>query len=165
VTLTLWRSVRRVHADTAFSGEAAAQFPGRYNAAGVRAVYLADCPAGCALDFVAHYAAPEAIRTHVLFEVEVDAPLVDLRRPQVLRRYGVSLSALTVADDYAAPRALAARLLAAGQAGAVVPAATVARSYNVVIYPAVWSRFVVHDPVPLAVDPRVLDRFGAPAAF
>lgn len=160
MTRTFWRSVREVHAGSAFSGEGAAQFPGRYNSMGMRAVYLADCPAGCALDILARYAAPEAIRTHVLFSVEVDAALVDLRRPEVRRGYGVSLSNLTAADDSAAPRALAAQLVAAGHPGAIIPAATVALAYNVVIYPAVWDRFVVHDPVPLAVDPRVTDRLG-----
>ena len=107
MSLTLWRSVRRAHAATAFTGEGAAQFPGRYNAAGVRAVYLADCPGGCALEIVASYAAPEAVATHVLFEVEVDTALVDLRQPRTLARYGVTLAGLTASDDYEAARRVA----------------------------------------------------------
>jgi RES domain-containing protein len=155
---TLWRSVRAAHAAAAFSGEGAARFPGRYNAPGVRAVYLADCPAGCALEIVVSYAAPEALATQLLFEVEVEADLVDLRTAAVRRRYAVSHDELVAADDYAAPRRVAARWLAERRPGAIVPAATVARAYNVVIYPEVWDRFVVRGPVPLALDRRVVAR-------
>ena len=160
MNLILWRSVRAAHAEQAFSGDGAAQFPGRYNAPGVRAVYLADCPAGCALEIVASYAAPEALATHVLFEVEIDAELVDLRTAAARKRYGVSLEALVAADDYEAPRRLAARLLAERRAGAIVPAATVARAFNVVIYPDVWSDFAARGPVALALDRRVVERLG-----
>lgn len=156
--LTLWRSVRAAHAATAFTGEGPAQFPGRYNAPGVRAVYLADCPAGCALEIVVSYAAPEAVATHKLFEVEVDAELLDLRTPAALRRYRVRLEDLVAPDDYAAPRRLAARWLAERRPGAIVPAATVARAYNVVIYPEVWDRFAIRSSVPLALDRRAVRR-------
>jgi RES domain-containing protein len=158
VTLTLWRSVRAALADEAFSGDGAAQFPGRYNAPGVRAVYLADCPAGCALEIVASYAAPEALATHVLFEVEVDAELVDLRTAAARKRYGVSLDALVAPDDYDAPRRIAARLLEERRAGAIVPAATVARAFNAVIYPSIWNGFAARAPVPLTLDRRVVER-------
>lgn len=159
--LTLWRSVREAHAATAFSGEGAASYPGRYNAAGVRAVYLADCPAGCALEIVARYVAPEAIATQVLFEVDVSASLVDLRAPKTLARYGITLAQLTADDDYEAPRRVAGSLIAEKRPGAIVPAATVAGAFNVVIYPDVWHDFVVRGPVPLAVDRRLLGRIGA----
>jgi len=158
VSLTLWRSVRAALAEQAFSGDGAAQFPGRYNAPGVRAVYLADCPAGCALEIVASYAAPEAIATQVLFEVEVDTELVDLRTATARKRYGVSREALIAPDDYEAPRRIAARLLEERRAGAIVPAATVASAFNVVIYPDVWNDFTLRGPQPLAVDRRVVER-------
>lgn len=157
---TLWRSVRRAHADAAFTGEGAAVFPGRYNTAGVRAVYLADCPAGCALELLANYAAPEAVATHVLFEVEVTARLVDLRETRMLRRYGVTLAALRDPFDYSAARRVAARLLRERRAGAIVPAATVAEAFNVVIYPATWDRFVVRGTGSLALDDRLLRLVG-----
>lgn len=156
--MILWRSVRAAHAEQAFSGEGAAQFPGRYNAPGVRAVYLADCPAGCALEVMVGYAAPEAVATHLLFEVEVDADLVDLRKPTALKRYGVTPEALVAPGDYAAPRRLAARLLDERRPGAIIPAATVARAFNVVIYPEVWNGFAVRAPEPLALDRRLFDR-------
>ena len=158
MTFTLWRSVRSAHAEQAFSGEGAALYPGRYNAPGVRAVYLADCPAGCALELLASYAAPEAVATHVLFAVEVAADLVDLRRTAVRKRYTVTLAELVAPDDYGAPRRVGARLLAEGRPGAIVPAATVARAFNVVIYPDVWSSFNIRDSQGLALDQRVFER-------
>jgi RES domain-containing protein len=163
VTLTLWRSVRSAHAEQAFSGEGAALFPGRYNAPGVRAVYLADCPAGCALELLASYAAPEAVATHVLFTVEVAAELVDLRLPAMRKRYAVTLAELVAPDDYAAPRRVGERLLAERRPGAIVPAATVARAFNAVVFPDVWSGFAVRDSQALALDRRVFERL-APTA-
>ena len=161
MTLTLWRSVARAHADGAFRGDGAARFPGRYNGPGVRAVYLADCPAGCGLELLATYAAPEAVMTHVLIEVEVTAPLVDLRRPRTLERYGVTTADLVRPGDYEAPRRLGGRLLSERRPGAIAPAATVARAFNVVVYPDVWDRFVVRARVPLALDDRLLRLVGA----
>jgi RES domain-containing protein len=161
VKLTLWRSVQRTHVTDAWSGAGAAQFPGRYNEAGVPAVYLADCPSGCAVELAVGYAAPEALATHLLFEVDVDAPLVDLRQPETLRAYEVTAAALTAAADYAAPRRIGAQLRADRRPGAIVPAATVARAFNVVIYPEIWSDFVVREPVALAIDRRLLRRLSA----
>ena len=160
MTLTLWRSVRATHAATAFTGDGAARYPGRYNAAGVRAVYLADCPAGCALELVVSYAAPEALATHLLFEVQIDAALTDLRSSAAQKRYDVTVAALTAPNDYAAARRVGARLVAEGRPGAIVPAATVSQAFNVVIYPDIWSGFDVKDPTPLAVDRRLLARLG-----
>ncbi len=153
--LTLWRSVRRAHAEIALTGEGAARYPGRYNAPGVRAVYLADCPSGCALELLASYAAPEAVATHVLFEVEVDAALVDFRDPGTRRRYGTTIRSLTASDDYATPRRIGSRLLRERRAGAIVPAATVARAFNAVVFTDVWSGFRVRGATPLALDDRL----------
>lgn len=155
MSLTLWRSVRRAHAARAFTGEGAARFPGRYNPLGVRAVYFADAPAGCALELLASYAAPEAITLHVLFAVEVTAPLVDLRREGVRKRYGVTTEQLTAPEDYTVSRRLGARLRAEGRAGAIVPAATVACAFNAVVFPEVWSGFRVLESMPLAFDARL----------
>jgi hypothetical protein len=124
-----------------------------------RAVYLADYPAGCAIELAVGYAAPEALATHLLFEITVDAPLVDLR--EVLRRHGATLADLTEAMNYRMPRQVAARLRTEPQAGAVVPGATVARAFNVVIYPDVWNDFVIGEAVPLAVASRLLRRLRA----
>ena len=158
--ITLWRSVHRKHASAAFSGDGAARYPGRYNVAGQRAVYLADCPAGCALELVANYAAPEALRQQVLFEVEVDAPVVDLRTEKVRRQLGVSVAELIASDNYAAGRRLALRLHRQRTAGAIVPAATVSRAFNVVIYPDVWNAFVVRRSTVLGLDRRVGERLA-----
>ena len=162
--LTLWRSVARSHADDAFTGEGAARFPGRYNGTGTRAVYLGDCPGGCGLELLASYAAPEALMTHLLIEVEVAAALVDLRIPRNLQRYGVTAADLVRPDDYEVPRRVGTRLCRERRPGAIVPAATVARAFNVVVYPDVWDRFVVRGRVPLALDERLLGLVGAERA-
>jgi RES domain-containing protein len=152
--------VRRALAAQALTGDGAARFPGRWNNRGIRAVYLADCPAGCGLELLAHYAAPEALMTHVLLEVEVTAALIDLREARVLRRYGVRAEDLVALGDPVVPRQLAARLLAERRPGAIVPSATVARAFNVVVYPDVWDRFALRATGPLALDDRLLGLAG-----
>jgi hypothetical protein len=127
----------------------------------MRAVYLADCPAGCALELIAAYAAPEALGEQILFEVEVRAPLVDLRSEAVRRRYRVTTARLVDPVDTAVPRALGRRLMDEGHPGAIVPGATVARAFNVVVFPDVWKAFRIRNETLLALDDRLLSRFAS----
>lgn len=52
--LTLWRLVKRKHAATAFSGEGAAWFGGRWNPPGLPVVYLSETLALAALELLVH---------------------------------------------------------------------------------------------------------------
>jgi len=72
----------------------------------------------------------------------------------------VTVPALIAPDDYAVSRRVAERLRAERRPGAIVPAATMACAFNVVIHPDAWNEFVVHDPVPLALDNRLLRRLA-----
>jgi hypothetical protein len=45
-----------------------------------------------------------------------------------------------------------------------VPAATVARAFNVVVFPEIWNGFVVRGAVSLALDNRLIRLLGAAKA-
>jgi RES domain-containing protein len=69
-----WRITRSKYADKmeAFSGKGAAEYPGRWNKAGVPIVYTCSSIALCALEILVHTRSRKAISGRfVLFEVEI----------------------------------------------------------------------------------------------
>ena len=69
MTITAWRIVKRKHAKTAFTGEGARLFGGRWNSPGVAVVYTAQSQSLAALEIVAHLDSPALLANYVVFEV------------------------------------------------------------------------------------------------
>jgi RES domain-containing protein len=76
VSLTAWRIVKRKYAKTAFSGEGAKQFGGRWNHPGVAIVYTAGSQSLAALEMLVHLDSAIALEGYVFFEVTIDESLV-----------------------------------------------------------------------------------------
>ena len=74
--LTAWRITKRKHARTAFSGEGARQFGGRWNHPGVSMVYAAETRSLAALEILVHLGSAELLEKYVLFEVGIDEALM-----------------------------------------------------------------------------------------
>ena len=74
--LTAWRMTKRKHARTAFSGEGARQFGGRWNHPGVPMVYAAETRSLAALEILVHLGSAELLEKYVLFEVGIDEALI-----------------------------------------------------------------------------------------
>ena len=78
-----WRIVKEKHASTAFSGEGAHIFEGRWNSAGVRMVYCSDSLALASLEILAH-TRPVTMRDKFrMFRVSWDGAMmviVDLKK-------------------------------------------------------------------------------------
>ena len=86
MTLTAWRITKRKHAKTAFSGEAARQFGGRWNHPGVAVVYTAGSQSLAALEMLVHLDSSELLQKYVLFEVAIEESLVtQVERSQLPR--------------------------------------------------------------------------------
>jgi RES domain-containing protein len=73
---TAWRIVKRKHTRTAFSGEGARRYGGRWNSPGVQIVYTAESQSLAALEMVVHLDSSELLRHYVVFEVGIDESLV-----------------------------------------------------------------------------------------
>jgi RES domain-containing protein len=84
VILTAWRITKRKHAKTAFSGEGARQFGGRWNHAGIPMVYTAETRALAALEILVHFGSSDLLQKYVLIEVGIDESLVTRIEPDLL---------------------------------------------------------------------------------
>jgi len=81
-----WRLVGKAFADTAFDGEGAARYTGRWNPRGVRMVYTADSLALATLELVVHLGGARVVYT----AIEVDIPdehIDDLPARQLSRQW------------------------------------------------------------------------------
>jgi RES domain-containing protein len=78
-----WRIVKAKHAATAFSGEGAFVFGGRWNSPGVRVVYASITKSLAALETLVHLIPTVAFR-YVAFRVEFDEALVEKFSPAAL---------------------------------------------------------------------------------
>jgi len=66
-----WRLVKKVHEATAFSGEGARRFGGRWNHRGIAVVYLSDSLALAALELFVHLGPSHSDLEFASFEVQI----------------------------------------------------------------------------------------------
>src|SRR5258706_15295293 len=71
-----WRIVKQSHAATAFSGEGAARYGGRWNSHGVAVVYASATKSLATLESLVHLNPPVTFK-YVAFHVEFDRGLVE----------------------------------------------------------------------------------------
>lgn len=69
--ITLWRITKAKHADSAFDGEGARRFGGRWNPRGVSAVYLGGSLSLAALETFVHLSADDSALKFVAISIEV----------------------------------------------------------------------------------------------
>jgi len=76
LTFTIWRIVHHRHAKTAFSGEGARLYGGRWNSPGTPMIYCAGSQSLAILEMLAHLDSTELLKKYVLFPVEIEAAFV-----------------------------------------------------------------------------------------
>lgn len=83
-----WRITKRKHAGTAFSGEGARLYGGRWNRPGVPIVYVAESQSLAVLEMLVHLDAPALLEKYVFLEVDLAASLViDLDRSSLPKNW------------------------------------------------------------------------------
>ena len=99
-----FRIVKKRHALTAFSGDGAREYGGRWNHPGTPMVYAAQTRALAALESLAHYAGADRRIAFVIFEIQVpDALVMRLppeRLPQDWRREEPALSTQDIGSEW-----------------------------------------------------------------
>lgn len=81
---TAWRIVKKRHADSAFDGEGARRYGGRWNSPGTPVVYVSDSRALSLLEVLTGLRSVKPIQSYVLIPVTFDDSLVLAVQPEEL---------------------------------------------------------------------------------
>lgn len=151
--ITAWRIYKPRHAATAFTGEGARRFGGRWNSKGVAVVYTASSLSLASLEMLVHLQAAEILKRYVVRSVSFSDTLVtklaikDLPKrwresppPAVVQRVG---------DDWAS---------AATSAVLQVPSTIIESEHNFIlnVRHADFKRIKLGRQLPFTFDPRLL---------
>lgn len=151
-TLSLWRLCAAKYGATAYSGEGAELYGGRWSPAGIPVAYGSESRALAVVEVLANADEPDRLFAikWVLVGAEVPADLIErpARVPENWRQYPHPPETQAVGADWARTRrSLALR----------VPSAVVPGEFNYLLNPAhpSFSRVKVGRPEPFAFDPRL----------
>jgi RES domain-containing protein len=151
--MKVWRIASRKYAASAFSGEGAARYPGRWNSAGVPVVYLACSISVGILEILVHVADRSYLNAYVAIPVMIPESFIEKLEPlpkdwqQLPEPYPESTQ--RAGTSWATSlRSLALQ----------VPSAIVPSEFNLVLNPKHpdFSTIEIGKSEPLVIDPRLL---------
>ena len=76
MTVTAWRIAKQRHAKTAFTGEGARLFGGRWNSPGTAVIYTAQSQSLAALEMLVHLESSNLLPNYIMIEVGIDDTLI-----------------------------------------------------------------------------------------
>jgi RES domain-containing protein len=151
--LILWRLVKQKHVATAFSGEGAAWFGGRWNPIGLPVVYLSETLSLAALEFLVHLTLEDRRLLFAAISVEVpEGVAFETLEPAALptnwRDESVPEETQKIGADWAAKKQSV--LLQ-------VPSVVIPNEHNYLANPhhPDCSRLIIQPPQPFSFDPRL----------
>jgi RES domain-containing protein len=161
MTLHAVRIVKARHAATAFSGEGARRFGGRWNTPGSALVYTAGSAALAILEMLVHLNAHELMNRYVLFDVSFDDSIVttidSAKLPKSWRKSPPPVSVQYTGDAW----------IAAGTSAVLrVPSTIVPAESNYLLNPAHldFSSIKIGPRQPIRFDPRLVKTPVSPAS-
>jgi RES domain-containing protein len=146
-----WRIVREEHVATAFTGEGAAKFGGRWNSKGVRVAYASSTLALATLETLVHLNPQESFR-YKLFHIEFDERLALQHSgslPDDWQAQPAFPSTKRIGDEWA--RKLLSPIL-------LVPSAIIPQELNLLLNPLHphFRKIRIGKPVDFTFDSRLL---------
>ena len=146
-----FRIVKRRHANHAFNGEGARLAGGRWNSAGLRAVYLSSTLSLAAMETFVHLGEDVARLDYVYFEVEIPTAVLIVPltvKPKGWRNEPPSSASMRVGDRW---------LLAKTSALLEVPSAIVPTETNLILNPlhSDVAKLRIRAARPFQFDPRM----------
>jgi RES domain-containing protein len=150
---TLWRVVKRRHAATAFNGEGARRYGGRWSSPGHRAVYVSASKSLATLEMLVHLDVAQVLPRLVAFAFIVDEDLIERLPARGLPRFWRTLRGLQ------ATQWLGDEWLASGRSLALaVPSVIVPEETNYLLNPEhpAFARLELTKPIPFLLDPRLI---------
>jgi len=153
--VTAWRVCAPEYAQTAFSGEGARIYGGRWNSKGRAVVYASESIALAVLEQLVHVEDPAVLDAFVVVSATLEEEAIEFLPPSSLpddwRTYPAPPSTRRIGDAWLSQgRSLALR----------VPSATVRGQHNYLINPSHpdFESIEVSEPEPLDLDPRITGR-------
>ncbi len=154
-TITIWRICAPKYAQTAYSGEGARLYGGRWNSKGRAVVYSSESISLAVLEQLVHVEDPSVLDAFVVVSATLEGNMIETLPPASLpddwRTYPAPPSLKKIGDDWLSEaRSLALR----------VPSVTVRGQHNYLINPAHpdFANTKVSEPEPLDLDPRLTGR-------
>jgi RES domain-containing protein len=77
LNITAWHIVKKKHRASAFTGEGARLFGGRWNSKGVGIIYTSASPSLAVLEILVHLDAHDILQAYLLAEISFDVALVE----------------------------------------------------------------------------------------
>ena len=74
--ITAWRITKRKHAKTAFRGEGARLYGGRWNSPGIPVNYASESQSLAALEMLVHLDSSDILENYIVFEIGIDEKLI-----------------------------------------------------------------------------------------
>jgi RES domain-containing protein len=149
---TLWRVVKRRHAATAFDGEGARKYGGRWNSPGRRAVYASASKSLAALELLVHLDVAQPIPRLVAFAFDLEEDRIEHLATNRLPRFWRTLRGLSATQQLRDEWLASSRSLALA-----VPSAIVPEELNYLLNPEhhEFARLNLGPPMPFLLDARL----------
>ncbi len=152
MSITAWRIVKQKNEKTAFSGEGARLYGGRWNSPGTALVYTAQSQSLAALEMLVHLDSADLLGGYVFLDVIIDEPMI------------TALDVATLPKNWRAepaPRKLQALgddWIAAGTSVALrVPSSIIPAESNYILNPKHpdFAKLQIGKATPFRYDPRL----------
>jgi RES domain-containing protein len=153
--ITSWRITTADYAESAFDGEGARLYGGRWNSRGVRVVYTSSTAALAALELLVRIVRDEPLRNYILFACSFDGPLVeDADRKSLPAGWRVSPPPQTL-------REVGNVWIQRGSSAVLrVPSAVIETESNYLLNPehSDFRKIQIAEPIPFSLDMRLIRR-------
>jgi RES domain-containing protein len=151
LTLSAWRITKHKYAKTAFDGEGARLYGGRWNSPGTAMIYTSQSQSLAVLELLVHMDAPELLKKYILFEVWLPSAYVsDLNLSNLPANWRTDPAPADV-------RAVGDEWTASGNSAALrVPSALVPGESNFLLNPRHpdFRKLRIGKPLPFQFAPR-----------
>lgn len=153
--VSAWRITKRKHARSAFTGEGARLYGGRWNSPGTAIVYTAESRSLAVLEILVHLDSPELLKKYVLFQVEIDESYIgDIDRwalPRNWRTEPAPSKVQNIGDEWSTNGTSAVLR---------VPSSLVPGESNFLLNPRHpdFPKLKFSEPIPFQFDGRLIER-------
>jgi RES domain-containing protein len=153
--VSAWRITKRKHAKSAFTGEGARLYGGRWNSPGTAIIYTAESQSLAVLEILVHLDSPELLKKYMLFQVAIDQSyILDIDATTLPRNWRAEPAprrVQTIGDDWVSKSTSAVLR---------VPSTLVPGENNFLLNPAHvdFRKLQISGPVPFHFDQRLTER-------